>query len=427
LQTAAYYKYSNIRVNSDPTNDLLAATYVSQSSPASLFESRHVNNVGLKGDFTDRVNDRNLLKAGYQVQDSMAAGSLNVATATNNGTSVGTGTIQNYPGTFPTYTPTFSNTADNSTARGLTESAYIQNDFTITKQLVLNVGLRFDAIQYYFRHTASGDVNSTDDQVEPRVGVNYFLGENTKLHAFYGRLFQPAPLEDLRDTFVNLNLGNPLSFYDIKAEKDNYYEVGIAQQIGAHVLSVNSYYKSATNMLDDTGLLNTSIAAAYNFTTGYAYGVEFSEQGQISSNWSDYLNYSYEIAKGQGANGGLFAVPTSQLPSPGVYSFLDHVQIHTVNAGLTYSQDRVRWTTQGLYGSGLRTGANNSVSMPSHFTMDTTVGYDFHGDSWISKTKVSFDMLNIFNNGYPLTYANGYNGAHYAAGREYFVHLTKEL
>jgi outer membrane receptor for ferrienterochelin and colicin len=432
FQQAAYYKYSNIRVNSDPTNDLLMATYVpgvsGTASSASLFESRHVNNVGLKGDFTDRINDRNLLKAGYQLQDSIASGALNVETASNDGTPTGsTSTISGYNGNFPTYTPTFSSTADNSTATGLTESVYAQNDFTITKQLVLNVGLRFDAIQYYFRHTPSGDVTSTDNQIEPRIGLNYFVGQYTKLHAFYGRLFQPAPLEDLRDTFVGLNLGNPLEFYDIKAEKDNYYEGGIAQQIGTHVVNLNGYYKSATDMLDDTGLLNTSIAAAYNYQTGYAYGVELSEQGQLASNWSDYANYSYEIAKGQGASGGLFAVPQSQLPTPGVDYFLDHVQIHTANAGVVYSKDRIRWATQGLFGSGLRTGPNNSVSMPSHFTMDTSVGYDFHGDSWLTKTKVSFDMLNIFNNGYPITFANGYNGAHYAPGREYFVHLTKEL
>jgi outer membrane receptor protein involved in Fe transport len=431
LQTAAYYKYSNIRVNNDPTNDLLMATYVPSSlgtaSSASLFEDRHVNNAGIKGDFTDRMNDRNLFKAGYQLQDSIASGPLDVGTATNNGTPTGTNAaIPNYSGTFPTYTPIFSSTADNSTANGLTESVYAQDDFTINKKLTLNVGLRFDAVQYYFKHTASGDVNSTDDQLQPRIGLNYLVAENTKLHAFYGRLFQPAPLEDLRDTFVGLNLGNPLAFFDIKPEKDNYYEVGIAQQIGTHVINLNTYYKSATDMLDDTGLLNTSIAAAYNYQTGYAYGVELSEQGQISSKWSDYFNYSYEIAKGQGASGGLFALPPGT-PIPQGNVFLDHVQVHTANAGLSYSQDRIRWTTQGLFGSGLRTGPNNSVSMPSHFSMDTTIGYDFHGDSWLSKTKVSLDVLNILNNVYPLTYANGYNGPHYAAGREFFGHITKEL
>ena len=41
--------------------------------------------------------------------------------------------------------------------------------------------------------------------------------------------------------------------------------------------------------------------------------------------------------------------------------------------------------------------------------------------------KVSGDVLNVFDTAYPITIANGFNGSHYAAGREFFVRLTKEL
>ena len=53
--------------------------------------------------------------------------------------------------------------------------------------------------------------------------------------------------------------------------------------------------------------------------------------------------------------------------------------------------------------------------------------YDFSGDSWLSKSKLSIDLLNITDNVYPITIANGFNGSHYAAGRELFVRLSKEL
>jgi hypothetical protein len=59
--------------------------------------------------------------------------------------------------------------------------------------------------------------------------------------------------------------------------------------------------------------------------------------------------------------------------------------------------------------------------------MDFTAGYQFHGDTWWEKFKLSGDMLNAFDNAYPITIANGYNGSHYAAGREFFIRLTKEL
>ena len=51
------------------------------------------------------------------------------------------------------------------------------------------------------------------------------------MHVFYGRLFQPAPVENLRDTFIATSTGGlngtactvapNLQPYDLKAEQDN--------------------------------------------------------------------------------------------------------------------------------------------------------------------------------------------------------------
>jgi outer membrane receptor for ferrienterochelin and colicin len=406
LQIAPYYKYSWINVTNDPANDLASANppfSITNANPSSFAEDRHVNNFGIKSDFTDRINDRNFVKAGFQLQDSRAAGSINVISQT-------TGSAA-------------ASSFDTSPTTGYFESVYAQDDFTITKQLILNIGMRWDATQFHF-----SDVNSADYLFQPRIGLNYLVTQDTKLHVFYGKLFQPAPVENLRDTFAAVGGSgtNALTPFDIKAEKDDYFEAGVAQQIQDQVVSLNAYYKRATNMLDDSQLLNTSIAQPYNFAHGYAYGIELAVQGKITDNWSDNVNYSYEIAKGQGISGGLFAFAPGTQPSNN-YQFLDHVQIHTANAGVSYTKDSIWWSTQGLFGSGLRTGPSNTLSLPSHFTMDTTLGYEFHGDTWLTKAKVSVDLLNIFNNGYPITIANGFNGSHYAAGREYLLHLTKEL
>ena len=251
---------------------------------------------------------------------------------------------------------------------------------------------------------------TTDSSLQPRIGLNYMVTETTKVHAFYGRLFQPSPVENLRDTVQKVSGLATLQKYDIKAEKDNYYEVGVAQQVtDSHVALINVYYKDATNMLDDAQLFNTSIAQPYNFAKGYAYGVEFSLKGDISSHWSDYVNYSYEIAKGKGLSGGTFVFQGTGNPPPDdQYTFLDHVQIQTANAGLTYKPGKLWWTTQALYGSGLRTDPSNGTSLPAHLTFDTTVGYAFTGGSWASRFRVSADILNLLDNPYPISVANGF-------------------
>jgi outer membrane receptor for monomeric catechols len=225
---------------------------------------------------------------------------------------------------------------------------------------------------------------------------------------------------------VNSGSGQ-LSPYDIKAEKDDYFELGVAQQFwNSHVVSLNTYYKMARNMLDDAQLLNTSIAQPYNFSNGYAYGAELSLKGQINDEFSDFANYTYEIAKGRGISGGIFAFPVNQLP-PNTYQFLDHVQVHTATAGINYNKNHFTAGLNALYGSGLRTAPNNTGHLPGHLSFDLTAGYALTTGSWWRRWSFSGDILNVLNNVYPITVANGFNGSHYSAGREYFIRVAKDL
>jgi outer membrane receptor protein involved in Fe transport len=393
LQLAPYYKYSSIHFQNDPSNDLFSGN----DSAASFYENRTVNNAGLKGDYTLRLNDQNLMKTGFQTQYSKANGLVSVQT---------------------TQTPT--PTIDTSPDVGASESLYIQDDYSMTSKLTFNLGLRFDATQFWF-----SDTSPSDSALQPRIGVSYLFTEDTKVHAFYGKLFQPSPVENLRDTFANSG-GGQLLPYNVKAEKDDYYEVGVAHQFAERQAAlVNVYYKDAHNMLDEEELFNTSIFQPFNFDKGYAYGVEVSLKGDLSAHWSEYFNYSYEIAKGRGLSGGIFAFSPSQAAAiqQAGWQFLDHVQVQTANAGLTYTKDRYWLTGQALYGSGLRTDPTNGTSLPSHITFDATFGYKlpFYG------LRASLDVLNILDRPYPITISNGFNGSHYAPGREFFVRLAGDF
>lgn len=392
LQVAPYYKRSGLAFNNDPANELAP----NGSLQTSFAMNRAVDNLGLKTDYSQRIGDGHLAKAGFQIQQSNASGQFS---------------LQNAVGTAPTV----YGTPD----RGSLEAAFLQDSWSLAKPLTLNIGLRYSATQF-----KSDDLNTQDGLLQPRVGLEWMTSDSTKLHVFYGKLFQPAPFEDLRDAVV-ANGGNAAVPYDIKAEKDDYFEGGVTQSLpGGQSLSATYYYKDAVNMLDDSQLLQTSIAQPYNFARGFAQGIEISLAGQIDANWSDFANYAYEDARGQGQSGGFF-LPGADASAP--YQFLDHVQLNTANAGLTYRTDAWWATLTGLYGSGLRTRSDNGGALPAHTTFDFTAGYAFRSDDWLARWKVSCDVLNIGDNAYPITIANGYNGNHYAAGREFFVHLIKDL
>lgn len=413
IQISPYWKESSLIFTNDVANDLAAsqdnnlAAAVGGITESSFSENRTSDNYGTQVDYTWHADANNLIKAGGQVLLTQSSGPVSVIEVNNPGDGSGPATLAS---------------GDSSTDVGYQEGVYVQDELTLAKWLVLSGGLRFDAIQFVFPDSTT----SIDSNWGPRVGLSILPTETTKFHVFYGKLFMPAPPEDLRDTFVNLGQGNQLAPYDIKAEKDNYFEAGVAQQVGNQLLTVNAYYKDATNMLDESQLLNTAIAQPYNFATGYAYGVEFSMRGKIDQDWSDFANYSYEIAEGQGISGGLFAFPAGT-PTSTDYQFLDHCQINTANVGLTYNPGDLWITATGLYGGGLSTGPNNSLRLPDHVTMDTTIGYAFKKGSGLSGLKASLDVLNVLDNPYVIFINNGYNGNHYENGREFIFHLAEAI
>ena len=104
--------------------------------------------------------------------------------------------------------------------------------------------MRVDAYQASLSNSSSSEY-----ALEPRIGLNYLLSPETKFHVYYGRLFQPPLFESLHDSFAKLaaQAGQTVTPYDIKSEKDNYYEAGVEQKLGeSHVATVTAYYKDAT-------------------------------------------------------------------------------------------------------------------------------------------------------------------------------------
>ena len=394
LQLAPYYKFSNIAVGNDPQNDLAAIPLIPKAAPVSIAENRNVNNLGFKGDYSCRWSESHLLKTGFQLQASRADGFV----------SFQTDPAQSQP------------TVVDWPVNGYFESLYLQDDYQIFKPLTLNAGLRWDATQFIFQ-----DNNPEDTLLQPRLGLNYLVTEATKLHLFYGKLFEPAPVENLRLQFNSST--DKVTPFNIQAEKSDYFEAGLTQQIlDQQILGLTAYYKSMDNAIDEHQLYRTSLTQAFNYNTGYAYGVEFSLRGKLSEDWSNYFNYSYSMGMGFESQGGV-GLPSSTL----VGTVLDHIQAHTSTLGATYSKNNVWWTGQLLYGSGLRTGDYNSVTLPAHFVFDTTVGYKFYGESWASRFKISLDVLNVFDNAYPITIANEFSGTQYAPGRQFFFRLAKEI
>jgi hypothetical protein len=67
------------------------------------------------------------------------------------------------------------------------------------------------------------------------------------------------------------------------------------------------------------------------------------------------------------------------------------------------------------------------VTLPAHLTFNLSAGYQFFSESHWAGFRLSGDLTNAFDNVYPISIANGFNGSYYAAGRGFMVHLAKEI
>ena len=408
LQVAPYWKYSHLNFVPDPNGlDLAAATNPNitigeDNAPVKFGLDRQVTNLGLKVDFSEKLGSAHLIKVGTQLQASRASGVVSLQTVDFS--------------TLPTVNPPIgAPVSDNTDANGYYASVYAQDEVKFSSEWRLNAGLRFDAVQFRFQ-----DGISNENALQPRIGLTFQPAPDWKLHAYYGYLFEPAPLENLRNVYRGAT--GTIDVYDIKPQRSNYVEAGVEKQFGKnHVLELNAYGRSMKNVLDEAAIFTSGLSQTFNLATGYAYGTELTFRGSLVPNWSYFANYTYGIAKGQGLSGGLFTGEVGSTED----QFLDHVQIHTVNGGFFYERGPWNWSGTGLFGSGLRTGENNSVSLPSHFTCDTSLGYLFKENTLLEKFKLTADLINVFDNRYPIKIANGYSGSAYAVGRTYLLHLSR--
>ena len=93
----------------------------------------------------------------------------------------------------------------------------------------------------------------------------------------------------------------------VKAERANYYDVGISQKLAPGLqVGVDGYYKIAQNQLDDGLFGQTLILSAFNYARGEVHGVEFTGS-YTKGGFSTYANLANSVAKGRKL--GFGAVP----------------------------------------------------------------------------------------------------------------------
>ena len=403
-QVSTFSRFSDLRFRPDYVGDLMingVASNINRSSFAN----------GLQGDFSYKLNEKNTLRSGFFASnDSTKSTTGNTVFETdNNGDQ-----ISSDPYTIG------QSVSKNSQLFG----AYLQNEWKALEKLTLNYGVRFDASRAY--------VN--ESQLSPRFGAVYDLNKETKIHAGYSRYFTPPPTAIISSTalaqFQNTTNASENTQNDkVRAERTNYYDLGVSHKLTPNLnLGLDGYYKQIRNLLDEGQFGNALIYTPFNYQQGKAYGVEFTADYH-KDNFSSYFNLAWQQAFGKNVVSGQYLLGQDELNYISKnWVNLDHSQTYTASTGASYLFLGTKYSGDLIYGSGLRTGDNNTGTMPAYYTVNLSAARDvtFPG---AGKLNVRISALNLLDQVYQLHDGSGIGVAasQYGPRRTLYLIVSKSF
>ena len=209
------------------------------------------------------------------------------------------------------------------TEQGVFEHAlYISNQQKITDNLSFKYGARASLYQDLGGHwvynlnnyqvvdsfyAAPHTIYTHFYSVEPRLGMNYRVFENSSIKASYTYTTQQDQL------LMKTNGGGPLDVWfpsdnNIKPQTSSQYSLGYVQYLFNKVIeaSIESYYKNMNNVIDykdgatflESNPLYTIDNTSYNFEEqlrtgrGYAYGTELMLKSDFET-LNGFISYTY--------------------------------------------------------------------------------------------------------------------------------------
>ncbi len=327
-----YYRHGSLNY-SPAANDSAQFVFAPDTTRYNLREQRAFDSYGLVAAFT--VHPQRELEFKFGTQTSVTRGSE----------------------AFSAFNMTSQGPASNSALRGSDVGVYAQTAFAPVEWFELRTGARYDA------HTAP--FAGTQHQLSPRVRLNFFPSSATTLYAYYGRLFVPTNVEDLR-AITSSALGSAVTPTPTLPERDNFYELGAVQRIPALGTTVKlaGFHKTSTPGIDDNTIPGSAIVTSVNVASVRVTGIETAIEVRPPGPFSGYVNAAVNHAYGAGpVTGGFF--PT--VPPSGYFD-LDHDQRLSITANGYYAAHSFFVSATGVYGSGLTNGRDPATCECSYGT-----------------------------------------------------------
>lgn len=335
----------------------------------------NIKDLNLKQDFTYFLNSNNTMRIGFNIIHHTITPS----------TTTGTGIVNT-----------------KKSRKGLENAIYVNNSYKAYDKLSIDYGLRFsfynvlggDVYNVYQNNQLvqsikldEGKFGKTYYNLEPRLSMNYRLGNNSSIKAGYARNTQSLHL------MSNSTGGSPTdqwigNSYNIKPEVADQVSIGYSRNFKDNAFELNSevYYKAMQNQIDyrDGTDINTTpdIESELLYGKGRAYGVEviFKKKTGKLTGWIGYTLSKTE-RQINGINDGKWYNAkqdrTHDLSVVGIYSLtsrwtLSGAFVYTTGNAVTFPTGKYTLNNMTLYQYGNR----NANRMPATHRLDISATYE---------------------------------------------------
>ena len=258
---------------------------------------------------------------------------------------------------------------------GRTLSAYVQDRFTVLKNLTLDLGVRYDNYHLLISEQA----------LSPRVGFAYYIPKTqTTVRASYNRLFQPPPAENLLlASSAEAAAISPLSVLagvstvlPILPDKQHAFEIGVQQLVTKYFrLNLTVYQKRIENFSDKDQFFETGVIFPITIAAGRVTGEELRLESTEIHGFRVFASYANARAYGvTPINGGLFlGEDPLSLQVSGLKFANDHDQRNEAQFQVSYNHPSGLYASlNGRYDSGVPTDVEPGTTL-AQFVAD---GFD---------------------------------------------------
>ncbi len=317
-------------------------------------------------------------------------------------------------------------------------SAYTQDAFAVTKNLNVQLGLRYD-------HST---LLVSDQQFSPRLGAVYYLPKTkTALRASFNRLFQPPQVDNL--LLAASAQARRLSPFedaahsggaDIRPEKLSAYEVGFSQDVGGiFKLDAVAWWRNFRNAGDPNVFFNTTIITPNSVNKGWSRGVDVRLDVPERKGFSGYLSYTnMRLLQIGPINGGLFLTDEFIEIGPGTRFIPDQDQRNTGSFAINYQHQRssLILSFSGRHESGvpleveaeqledLKSAPGSELVNFARGRVKPRTIFNFTAGITLWRQErvncaVQFDGQNLFDRAFAYNFGNPFEGTHFGAPRRW--------